>query len=153
LHHRSVEAISDSTLTRALSRVPLNHFVIWTGELPNSQRGSLRDRALACVREVGKPLSLRIVIQRAARLEGDRGLHPEAVREAVRQHQSAKPAVLWLVERQPSGDFTAVTDIRHAGGEGLRVPAGGLVISRAGRLCLGEAINAHESRPWLAARG
>jgi hypothetical protein len=146
LDHRGVEFIPDNLLTRALSRVPLNHFVIWTGELPNCQRGSLRARALACVREAGKPLSFRRLIQRAARLDGDIGLHPESVREAIRQHQSAKPAVLWLVERQPSGDYTAVTDILYGGSEGLRIPAGALVVSRTGRLCIGAPYSTAENR-------
>lgn len=118
-----------AALADGIRRTPLDHFVIWTGDIPHVQPGSRIGRALACVDQPGVPLSLRALVQRAARVEGDFGVPPDAVRNAVRQHQAAQPAVLFLVERRPSGDFVAVTDIPFAGAGLRRFRSGDVVLS------------------------
>ena len=92
MRHRGVEPISEGDLIEALSRAPADQYVIWTGESCSAQPGSLRSRALACVHEVGVPVLLRVVLRRAARLDGDVGLDPDAVRSAVHMHQAARRA-------------------------------------------------------------
>jgi hypothetical protein len=133
VQHRGLEPISERDLIEALSRTPADHHVIWTGESCGAQAGSLRSRALACVQEVGLPVPLRIVLRRAAKLDGDIGLDPLAVRNAVRLHQSARPAVYLLVRRQFSADFVAVADIPFPA-SGRRIAAGDVVMDRHGRL-------------------
>ncbi|WP_133255006.1 hypothetical protein [Phenylobacterium hankyongense] len=132
MRHREAEVIPDAVLADALARTPLDHYVIWTGRDPAVQSGSLRSRAFACVCEVGAPVSLRTLMQRASKLDGQAGLHPDAVRSAVRLHQQAKPAVLLLVERRPSGDYVAVADIPFAGALNRRFSAGEVVLDRQG---------------------
>ncbi len=102
--------------------------MVWTGHACGGQEGSLRARALACVREVGAPVSLRLLLQRAAAIEPSGGLDPDAVRNAVRMHQTARPAVYLLVKRLPSRDFVAVTDIPWPAGVRAPISAGGLVV-------------------------
>lgn len=125
--------ISPAALSAALGRTPLDQFVIWTGRTACGSPESVRGRAMACIEEVGVPVSLRTLMQRAARLDGEVGLDPDVVRSAVRQHQCAQPAVVFLVRRLPCGDYVAVTDIPFAGALNQRVEAGGLIMGRCGR--------------------
>jgi len=69
-------------------------------------------------------------------VEGGAGLNPDSVRNAVRMHQSARPAVYLLVSRRPSGAFTAVSDIPFPGGTSRRIEAGAMVMDPQGRLLL-----------------
>jgi hypothetical protein len=62
-------------------------------------------------------------------MEGEYGVTPDAVRNAVRQHQMAQSAVLLLLVRRPCGDLVAVTDIPFASGGLRRVRAGDVVLS------------------------
>jgi hypothetical protein len=127
-----LQIIAQKVLDEALRRTPMNQYVIWTGIAASGRASSLRARAFACVREVGTPVSLRMLMQRAARIDGLRGLNPDSVRSAVRQHQIARPAVLFLVEKAPSGDFVAVADIPFAGAVDRRLRAGDVVVDRTG---------------------
>ena len=129
---RTMEVISPALHSESLARTPLEQYVIWTGREAAGQRGSLRLRAFACIREVGQPVSLRTLIQRAARLDGLCGLDPDAVRSGVRLHQIAKPAVLFLAERRASGEFVAVADIPYAGAMDRRILAGEVLIDVRG---------------------
>jgi hypothetical protein len=143
--HRGLEEISAHRLTEALARTPNAHYVIWTGHPCASQPGSLRARALACVREIGVPVPLRTVLQRAANLEAAGGLDPDSVRNAFRMHQLAQPAVCLLVERLASNDYVAVTDIPSPAAMRGRIAAGELVIdARTGPrfACLEMAVSA-----------
>lgn len=147
---RLIAYVSATALADGIRRTPLEQYVIWTGDelhgLPNSRIG----RTLACVTEIGQPVSLRALVQRAARLDGDFGVPPDAVRNAVRQHQSARPTVLMLVERRPNGDFTAVADIPFAGAAGRRIRGGEVVLSaRDAAQIRGERDGASE-RPTFA---
>ncbi|WP_372624681.1 uracil-DNA glycosylase [Falsiroseomonas sp.] len=131
---RGLEFIVGRVLAEAVKRTPPDHYVIWTGHTYPSWQVSLRSRALAQIREVGVPVPLRELLHRAARIEGELGLDPAIVRSGVRLHQDAKPAVYLLVERNRVGDYTAVTDIPYAGPAFRRIPKGGVVLDRAGRL-------------------
>jgi hypothetical protein len=144
VRHRGVERISEGDLIEALSRAPADQYVIWTGEGCGAQPGSLRSRALACIHEVGVPVLLRVVLQRAARLEGDLGLNPDAVRGAVYMHQIARPAVYLLVRRRLSAEYVAVTDIPFPAG-GRRIVAGEVIVDRHGLLAerCGAAVRPH----------
>jgi hypothetical protein len=141
---RSLSFISATVLVDGLRRTPMEQFVIWTGESMHGWATSRTGRALSCVAEAGVPISLRTLVQRAARIEGEHGLSPDAVRNAVRQHQAAQPAVLLLVERRPCGDFVAVTDIPFAGVRLQRVREGDVVMT---------AKQAAMARAGMAGRG
>jgi len=133
---QGLKVISQSVLSEALGRTPLDQYVIWTGAAACGRSNSVRARAMACVHEIGVPVSLRTLMQRAARLEGEMGLDPDVVRSAVRQHQFAQPAVVFLVRKTPSGDYVAVTDIPFAGDLKHRIKEGGAVMDRHGAMCL-----------------
>lgn len=128
--HRAVRPALPRAFSEALGRTPMDHYVIWTGQEACGRPGSLRSRAFACLTEVGAPVSLRMFLQTVAQIEG---LDPDGVRGAVRQHQAAKPAVVFLVSRLPSGDFVAVTDIPYAGAVDRRIRAGEVVLDRSRR--------------------
>jgi hypothetical protein len=127
--------VVDEGFLGAIARTPLDQYLIWTGSRPVTRGRSLRACALACVQEVGVPVPLRLVVQRAVRMRSD--LHPDAVREAMRQHQSANDAVVLLLRKRADGAFVAVTDIRNAVDLGRRVNAGEVVVDPRGRLVAG----------------
>jgi hypothetical protein len=141
---RSLEVVRPEVLTEALARTPAHHHVVWTGRELEGRAGSLRSRSLRCVIEAGAPVPLRVLLQRAANLEGGEGYDPDTVRSAVRLHQTAKPAVYLLVERLASGDYVAVTDIPFAGSLTRRVRAGEVLLDRRGVLQLELAVLAAE---------
>jgi hypothetical protein len=93
----------------------------------------MRSRALACITEVGRPVSLRAVLQRAAELETGAGFNPDAVRSAVRLHQTARPAAYLLV-RKRGAEYVAVTDVPFPAGGGRRISTGDVVMDASGRL-------------------
>jgi hypothetical protein len=134
MRHRGLETIPEGELVEAIARTPPDHYVIWTGEPCGAQVGSLRSRALACVAEVGQPVPLRVLVRRAAHLDGIGGLNPDAVRNAVRLHQTARPAAYLLVTRLASGAFAAVADIPFPAGTGRPIVAGAVVMDGLGRL-------------------
>lgn len=105
--------LSDRALDDALSRAPADQFVLWNGRECPGRAGSIRSSALTLVAEVWEPVPLRILLRRAARLNGGAGLDPDKVRNAVRMHQRAKPASYFLVRRSRSGDYVAVTDVPY----------------------------------------
>lgn len=141
---RSLETVRPEVFTEAIARTPAQHYVIWTGRELEGREGSLRSRSLKVLTEAGAPIPLRVLLQRAARLEGERGLDPDAVRSGVRLHQAAKPAVYLLVEKLASGDYAAVTDIPFAGSLTRRVRAGEVILDRQGALQLELAVLAAE---------
>jgi hypothetical protein len=132
MRHRDLEFISREVLTEGLAHTSPEHFVIWTGRELNGRAGSLRSRALKCIHEIGSPVPLRILLRRAAAIEGTNGFNPTLVRDGVRLHQSAKPAVYLLAARRNSGEFEAVVDIPFAGDLHTRVAAGTVIIDREG---------------------
>ncbi|RAK60389.1 hypothetical protein DJ021_11520 [Phenylobacterium hankyongense] len=132
MRHRDAEVVPASVLADAVGRTPLQHYVLWTGRPAIGQPGSLRSRAFGCVHEVGVPVSLRVLLQRAARLDGAAGLNPDVVRNGVRLHQAARPTVVILLERRSSGEFVTVTDIPHAGALHRPLRAGEVVIDARG---------------------
>jgi hypothetical protein len=73
------------------------------------------------------------LLQRAAGLEPHGGLDPEAVRSAVRTHQSARPAAYLLVRQLTSREFVAVTDIAVPAGGSRPITAGELIIDGRGQ--------------------
>jgi hypothetical protein len=127
-----LEVIAAGVLAEALRRTPEDHHVIWTGHSYASWQRSLRSRALAEIKECGVPVSLRELLRRAARIDGDRGLDPDTVRAGVRLHQGAKPAVYLLVQRTSAGDYVAVTEIPSAGPDFRRVARGPLCWTERG---------------------
>jgi hypothetical protein len=129
--HRKSETIDAEVLAAAIVRTPLDHYVVWTGDPRGRQRGSLRERALSCITEVGVPVSLRTLMHRAAQIDCGAGLHPKSVRCAVRMHQAASPAVYLLVRRTPLKDYVAVCDIPFPSGL-APISAGEVVIGRDG---------------------
>jgi hypothetical protein len=136
VRHRGLETIAEPDLVEAIARTPADQYVIWTGDPCGSQPGSLRSRALACIAEVGRPVPLRDLIRRAAKVEAGAGFNPDSVRNAVRMHQAARPAVYLLVSRRPSGAFMAVSDIPFPGGMSRRIDAGDMVMDPRGQLLL-----------------
>jgi hypothetical protein len=105
----------------------MQHFVAWTGEPLSGRPDSLMSQAVACLTEVATPVPLRELIIRTWRARGDRPFDPVNVRDVVRQHQAATRVVLVLLERRPSGEFVAVTDVPYGVGSLRRVSRGDVV--------------------------
>lgn len=133
MRHRRLERVTKTTLDAAMARTPFDHFVIWDGSSCGAQANSLRSRALGCVTETWFPLSMRVLLQRAACIADELGLDPDTVRSAVRMHQSARPAAYLLVRRTLSGDFLAVADVPWPASNAAPLHAGDLVLDRKGR--------------------
>lgn len=133
MRHRGLERVPEAILREAIARTPLDQWVVWDGSPCRSQANSLRSRALSCVSEVWAPIPLRTLLQRAAALSGDQGLNPEAVRNAIRMHQSARPAAYLLVRRTPLGEYVALTDVPWPSAAPAPLRAGDLVLDRHGR--------------------
>jgi len=117
----------EDALTAALRRIPLEHFVLWTGEPFKGQPDSRMGRLLACMAEPGVPVQLRELVLRTAGSGREQAVDPCAVKAAVRQHQMSTRVVLVLVERRSDGEFQAVTDIPYGVGTLRRILAGDLV--------------------------
>lgn len=106
-----VETLSPAAFAAGLARTPMDQYVIWDGARYAERPGSLCSRTLRLVTEVWTPVALRDLILRAAALDGGQGFSPDAVRAAVRQHQSIRGAAYFLVRRTREGEFVAVSDI------------------------------------------
>jgi hypothetical protein len=128
-----METISAGVLAEAISRAPSDQYVIWTGHEYGSWQRSLRSRALAEIKKVARPVALRELLRRAARIDGELGFNPDTVRSGLRLHQGAKPAVYLLVEQTPVGDYVAVTTVPFAGPAFRRIEKGAVVLDRSGR--------------------
>ena len=122
-----------TALEEALARTPWEHHVLWTGAPGGFRRGSLVSRCLSLVDVAGQPVRLRWLIQRAAEVDPVVADAPLSVRDALRLHQKAKPAVYLLLDRGACGTFYAVADVAYAGVVGRRLQAGEAVIDSQGR--------------------
>jgi len=127
-----LEEIAPASLADGIGATPIDYYVIWTGGCHEGRAGSVCSRALALVTEVWTPVPLRELVLRAARIEGDAGFRPEAVRGAVRQHQRAREACYLLVRRTQDGDFVTVTDVPIPAAKAKALRTGEIVLSRAG---------------------
>ena len=125
---------ASAALDEALARTPWEHHVLWTGAAGSFRRGSLASRCLSVLDVPGELVRLRWLMQRAAEREPAVAHAPGAVRDALRMHQKAKPAVYLLLERAACGTFHAVSDIPFAGGMVCRLQAGDPVVDRHGRI-------------------
>lgn len=132
---RGLDPISPAALAQGVGATPLDHYVIWTGGRHEGRPSSLCSRALALITEAWTPIPLRELVLRAGRLEGDAGIRPEAVRNAVRQHQRARDACYLLVRRTMSGDFVNVTDVPTPALQRRPLAAGEVVMNRGGARC------------------
>ncbi len=131
MKHRSLERLSQSALLEGVARAPIDHFVVWNGAPFGAQANSLRSRALTLITEVWEPVPLRLLLQRAADIAGGFGLDPDAVRAALRSHQTARPTTHILVRRTMSNDYLAVIDVPWpAATAGRPLRAGDLVLDR-----------------------
>jgi hypothetical protein len=122
-------------LCDALARIPSGLHVLWTGDQPTGRANSRMAQLLACLPEIGAPVSLRVLLQRVAArfsLDGEVLCH---YRQAIRQHQAAKPAVVLLLEKTLQGEFIAVCDVPFAGALDRRVRAGATVVNRGDGSC------------------
>lgn len=127
-----LKSMPDHALADALARMPIDQFVIWNGRPCPGQPGSIRSQSLQLVDEIWTPVSLRVLIQRAARLSGLYGLDPDAVRSAVRMHQASGSASYFLTRRTALGDYVAVADVPNPSGCEGRLCPGDVILSRMG---------------------
>ena len=117
-------------LAEAIARTPLHYYVLWSGEPFRGRPGSVADRAFRCIPQPGRAILLRELLLRAARLPDGSRLKPCAVREAVRAHQNAKPAVMLLLERRLAGDLAAATDVPYPAGFAGPIRRGQVIVPR-----------------------
>jgi hypothetical protein len=127
--HRGLEHISEHNLAKVVAGTPANHFIYWTGGSYPKQEGSLRSASLELITEVGNPVPVRELLERAGRIDGARGYDPATVRAGVRQHQGSRPTVYLLLRQTADGGFRAVTDIPEPHGFGRAIVAGDLVLA------------------------
>jgi hypothetical protein len=127
--------VSDNAFAEALARAPLDQYVLWTGSPPTTRGASTVAHAVSCLREVWAPVGLRTLLQRASRIAGGgHGAQPDAVRNAVRQHQFAHGSVMLLLRKRADGEYVAVTDIPFAADLKGPVRAGDVLVDRRGEL-------------------
>ena len=105
------ERVPPTVLMQGIGATPIDHFVLWTGGVYDAKAGSRCSRALSLITEVWTPVPLRELLIRAAKIEGEAGFPPDAVREAVRQQQRVNGACYLWVRRIASGDYVAICDI------------------------------------------
>ncbi|MDP3173570.1 MAG: hypothetical protein Q8M88_03955 [Phenylobacterium sp.] len=130
---RGAEILSEARVNEAVYRTPADHYVIWDGNPCPARTGSLRSRALALVEEPWTPVQVRDLLRRAAAIEDGAGLDPDMVRNALRLHQTAHPAVYLLTRRICTGDYVALTDIPWPYGcKNQPLRAGAVVMDRNG---------------------
>jgi hypothetical protein len=122
--------VTAEALAHGVGATPMDQYLIWDGRRYDSRPGSRCSRALSLITEVGTPVALRELVLRAARIEGDYGFRPEAVRSAVRQHQAAVGACYLLVRRTSSGDYVSVTDVPFPATGHKSFRAGHVILSR-----------------------
>jgi hypothetical protein len=125
-----LERISATTLANAIAATPLDQFVIWDGTVYEGKPGSRTSRVLGLITQAWRPVSMRELIMRAARLDGDRGLRPDTVRDAVRQHQRAKGASYRWCRRTAAGDHVLITDLPFPATGGAPMAAGTVAMPR-----------------------
>lgn len=128
-----LEFVGAAAMSKGIAATPLDHFVIWDGTPYDGRPGSRTTLALRLVAEPWKPVSLREVIIRAAKLDGDWGLSPDTVRNAFRQHQRARGSGYLWVRRTPAGDYVLITDVPFSASRQRPTPAGAVVLTRDGR--------------------
>jgi hypothetical protein len=113
LNGAQLDRVTPATITRGIAATPMNEFVLWTGDSYSSKAGSRTAQILGLVNEAWKPVALRDLILRAARIDGELGFTPEAVRDAIRQHQRARGCCyLWVRGSRGSG-FVLVTNVSY----------------------------------------
>lgn len=128
-----LEFVGAAVMSKGIAATPLDHFVIWDGTAYDGRPGSRTTLALSLVTEPWRPVSLREVIIRAAKLDGDWGLTPDTVRNAFRQHQRARGAGYLWVRRTPGGDYVLVTDVPFPASRQRPHSAGAVVLTREGQ--------------------
>jgi hypothetical protein len=112
----------------------MDHYVVWNGRQRLGRPDSVPTLAVACIRSPWSPMSLRLILQRAAELSEGFGLRPDAVRKAIWALQGATPASYFLVRARPLGEYVAVTDVPRPSSWPKPVRAGDIVMSRFSRL-------------------
>ena len=118
------------SVAEAIARTSPHHYVLWSGEPFRGRSGSIAERAFRCIPQPGQAILLRELLLRVARLQDGSSLHPCAVREAVRSHQNAKPAVMLLLERQLAGDLVAATDVPYPASFSGPIRKGQIIVPR-----------------------
>lgn len=133
---RPKEHISEARLREAVSRIPVEQHVLWTGGSYGSLTGSLRSQALAMITERMMPIPVRELVRRAARIDGDYGFDPDTVRHGLNMHKGAKPCVYWILNRAEDDSFVAGATINHPDGYGAPIKKGQPVLASDGSLFL-----------------
>lgn len=130
--------VPDAELVEAVARTPLDLHLIWTGRVRGGRPNSVLTRAVACVEAVWTPIPLRMLLRQTARLAGDYGLPPDAVKKGLWSHQAATPACYLLVRAIAGGRYLAVTDVPRPASWPAPIRPGDVVLSPAGRLDLAD---------------
>lgn len=122
--------IAETALDNALSKAPVNQFVIWNGVRYTAKLGSTPDHVFQLIKRPWNPVAVRELLTLAARISGDAGLHPDRVRNAVRSHQDCGNTCYFLTQRNRDGDFIAVADVPRPSA-GPRLQQGDVVMRRS----------------------
>lgn len=122
--------VDPASLARGVAATPLDQFVIWDGATYEGKPGSRSSAAFALVTEAWRPISMRDLVVRAARLDGERGIRPDATRDAIRQHQGARGASYLWVRRNATGEYVLVNDVPFPSAGGRPMAAGTMVLGR-----------------------
>lgn len=128
-----LEFVGATVMSKGIAATPLDQFVIWDGTPYDGRPGSRTSLALSLVAEAWRPVSVRELIVRAAKLDGDWGLSPDTVRNAARQHQRARGAVYLWVRRTAAGDYVLMTDLPFPASRQRPMAAGTVVLTHDGR--------------------
>jgi len=120
----SLYDISQGELDRVVSSTPPDEYVIWTGGVYGN-RDSLRFNAISkAVIYPGSPVSVRQILQHAARRDGTKGHRPALVKQGIKFHQNSRPTVFVWVRLGPDGRYRTILEVPDLHKVGLNVKAG-----------------------------
>jgi hypothetical protein len=105
-------------------------FVYWSGNAYRIRRGSGRSGALTLITEKRRPISLKVLIERAAQATPNGGYTPDFVRSGLFLHGGSKPAVFFAVTKDADGNLVAARDYPYPDEEVSKKPikAGDIVV-------------------------
>lgn len=99
--------IDDERAKGALSNLPSDEYVLWTGGRYGMRRASGRAACLQTITEKNRPISVQTYVKRCLDMNNGQGFDTQISMGGLGLHQVAKPAVYLLLVKDDKGNFVA----------------------------------------------